>query len=302
VEDQHFNTGEYDPRAYWDERAKTCDGSVHGAVCGHNVSPAENKAMERVQLHSLKRLLKGLLFPGIRVMEFGCGAGRLAQVFVKWGAQYTGVDISPEMLKLARANVQGPADFHQLSSTQLPFPDGSFDLVYSITVIHHNPYEMHESIVRELVRVTKPEGHVLIMEGVGQGQSTFATFLRPIEDWVRLFGKAGVDAVAVRPQAWWIFRDYIAYAPFVLMRKLMGLPPKRKRPFDAILAVPSAYLDPYLVSLLPRRFASNVAILFHKQGAQKECSATSQPGLSTGIGREPVEDQSSVTTPVDAKG
>ncbi|MDQ4142591.1 MAG: class I SAM-dependent methyltransferase [Actinomycetota bacterium] len=98
------------------------------------------------------------------VLEAGCGIGTDGARFAAAGAHYTGVDFSPTALRLARLRfeIEGHRGrFTAGSVTHLPFPDRSFDLVFSHGVIHHVPDTT--AAVREFYRVLKPGGRVLVM-------------------------------------------------------------------------------------------------------------------------------------------
>jgi SAM-dependent methyltransferase len=101
---------------------------------------------------------------GRDVLEAGCGIATDGMRFVRAGARYTGVDFSPTALALARRRLElerGSAAFVQASITDLPFADGSFDLVYSNGVIHHLPDTARA--IREFHRVLRPGGTALVM-------------------------------------------------------------------------------------------------------------------------------------------
>jgi SAM-dependent methyltransferase len=101
---------------------------------------------------------------GQDVLEAGCGIGTDAVQFARGGARYTGLDASPTAIELARqrfALEALPGAFLTGSATALPFPDESFDLVYSHGVIHHIPDT--GAAVREFHRVLRPGGHALVM-------------------------------------------------------------------------------------------------------------------------------------------
>jgi SAM-dependent methyltransferase len=101
---------------------------------------------------------------GADVLEVGCGIATDGVQFVRNGARYTGVDPSPTALSLAqrRFALEGlKAALCDASATALPFPDESFDLVYSHGVIHHIPKP--DEAVAEFHRVLRPGGVVLVM-------------------------------------------------------------------------------------------------------------------------------------------
>ena len=103
---------------------------------------------------------------GKRVLEIGCGIGTDAVNFARAGAAYTGVELSAESLAVARqrfevfglpgALIEGDAE--TLSAVA---PTGSFDLVYSIGVLHHTPQPA--KAIAEIRTLIAPTGELRIM-------------------------------------------------------------------------------------------------------------------------------------------
>jgi len=104
-------------------------------------------------------------FRGKDVLEIGCSIATDGLEFARSGARYVGVDLTPKSIELAkeRFNLFGlPARFEVADAeTRLPFPDDSFDHIYSFGVIHHSP--VPEKIVREIYRVLRPGGSLTVM-------------------------------------------------------------------------------------------------------------------------------------------
>jgi ubiquinone/menaquinone biosynthesis C-methylase UbiE len=101
---------------------------------------------------------------GLRVLEIGVGMGADYLEWLKAGAQATGVDFSSVSLEKARRRCQLAGyepDLHLADAERLPFPDQSFDLVYSYGVMHHSPDTA--ACLREAWRVLRPGGRALIM-------------------------------------------------------------------------------------------------------------------------------------------
>jgi ubiquinone/menaquinone biosynthesis C-methylase UbiE len=100
-------------------------------------------------------------YRGKRVLDAGCGGGRYSVAWRLLGARHvTGIDISATGIEDARQRVaaRGLDDvvFQLGSALELPFPDGSFDVVFSNGVLHHTPdWRLG---VREVVRVLAPKG------------------------------------------------------------------------------------------------------------------------------------------------
>jgi SAM-dependent methyltransferase len=101
---------------------------------------------------------------GLRVLEIGVGMGADYLEWLKAGAEATGVDLSASSIEKARQRCQMAgfhADLQVADAEQLPFPDNSFDVVYSYGVMHHSPNT--PQCVREALRVLKPGGEARIM-------------------------------------------------------------------------------------------------------------------------------------------
>lgn len=98
-------------------------------------------------------------YQGKRILEIGCGIGADAAEFVKHGAEYVGIDISVESLKLAKQrfdveHLEGK--FYEYSGDQDLTKFGKFDLVYSCGVLHH--YPNIEQIINNVYNVLTPDG------------------------------------------------------------------------------------------------------------------------------------------------
>ena len=101
---------------------------------------------------------------GLKVLEVGCGLGTDGAQFAEAGADYTGVDLTEAAVELARKRFELfdlPGQFQTADAENLPFPDGSFDLVYSHGVLHHTP-ETGKAI-QEIHRVLRPGGRAVVM-------------------------------------------------------------------------------------------------------------------------------------------
>jgi ubiquinone/menaquinone biosynthesis C-methylase UbiE len=117
------------------------------------------------------RKVAGISPAGIRVLDIGTGSGHLAIELAGARSEWriTGIDISEDMLRLARQNatrggLANSIDFRQASSAALPFADGYFPLVTSVASLHlwTDPLK----VFREIDRVTSPGGYCLIWDNL----------------------------------------------------------------------------------------------------------------------------------------
>ena len=106
---------------------------------------------------------------GKRVIEYGCGLGKLTVLLARSGAEVTAFDLSEASVDVARkrARMVGVEDritFAIAPGEYLPFDDASFDIAFGKAVLHHlEP----EAGARELARILKPGGRAAFSEPLG---------------------------------------------------------------------------------------------------------------------------------------
>jgi ubiquinone/menaquinone biosynthesis C-methylase UbiE len=98
-----------------------------------------------------------------RLVDVGTGTGRMLALFAGEASHATGIDRSPEMLRLARAKLNGAAiELRQGDIGALPLDDASADTVILHQVLHYLPAP--EAAIAELARILAPGGCVLIVD------------------------------------------------------------------------------------------------------------------------------------------
>jgi SAM-dependent methyltransferase len=118
----------------------------------------------RLEAHILKRL-DAIDFKDKHVLEIGLGQGADSEQIIRRGAIWSGLDLTPESISRvsARLRLRGlPYQRLELGSAlSLPFPDGSFDIVFSHGVLDHVPDIVQAQ--KEIARVLKPGGRLIAM-------------------------------------------------------------------------------------------------------------------------------------------
>jgi SAM-dependent methyltransferase len=112
------------------------------------------RGRRRIVMGAIERLAPP---PGARILDAGCGSGRMLDELARWG-EISGLDAEPA--GVAAANARGHADVRLGSVEELPWPDGTFDLVTCLDVIEHTPDD--RCTLAELRRVTRAGGHLLV--------------------------------------------------------------------------------------------------------------------------------------------
>ena len=101
-----------------------------------------------------------------RALDAGTGTGALAFALSPFVREVVAVDVVPELLAEAqrRAQEYPNVEVREADATALPFGDAEFDVAGSLRTLHH--VARPELVVSELVRVTRPGGHVLVVDQI----------------------------------------------------------------------------------------------------------------------------------------
>jgi SAM-dependent methyltransferase len=138
-------------------------------LCSFHSDPRCIKAVHRVQAKVLQPRFaaareKRTDDVPLDVLEVGTGVGRWAGSFDPADTRFSGVDTSKGMVTAARSNFPDRR-FDQLSSKLLlPYDDESFDLVFGVAVMQHNPQLTRQTLLSEMWRVARPAGRLLFLE------------------------------------------------------------------------------------------------------------------------------------------
>jgi ubiquinone/menaquinone biosynthesis C-methylase UbiE len=138
------------------------------------------------------------------ILDIGCGTGRLLRAAAARfpGATLDGVDAAEGMIKQAAATLPPGLQirFQQAPAESLPFPDGSFDLIFSTMTFHH--WADQQKSMLEVRRVLAPGGRWLLADIVARGLTLVILRLIRVgrvqkrSDLERMLGAAGLGVVA----------------------------------------------------------------------------------------------------------
>ena len=147
---------------YWDERIHDLEMTSHEPGSRDFFADLDEYRFDK--LRYLPKLVDFSGYKGRRLLEVGCGIGTDLVRFAKGGAHAVGVDFSSTALGLAQKNAdcsEVSVELHLANGEDLPFDDGSFDIVYGHGVLQYtaNP----EKMVAECRRVLVPDGQAIFM-------------------------------------------------------------------------------------------------------------------------------------------
>lgn len=146
--------------------------------------------LDGIYERSWKRRLRAELFaharPG-RLLDVGVGTG-CNMPFYPPGAAAVGIDASAAMLARARLRARRlglAVELHEAGLLALPFPDGAFDTVAATFVLLCLPDALQLAALRELSRVTRPGGRILILDYHRSSRSAVRFWMRLLSGWLR---------------------------------------------------------------------------------------------------------------------
>ena len=101
---------------------------------------------------------------GLKILDLGCGNGRLLNALKDKEVQYVGVDNSEKLLSEAQKNYPEYKDkFWKADALNLPFAENEFDMIYSIAVLQHIPSkEYRMKFLKECLRTLKKDGKLVL--------------------------------------------------------------------------------------------------------------------------------------------
>ena len=145
------------------------------------------------------------------ICDLGCGPGQIARYLHRQGVKTLGVDLSPKMVEEAR-RLNREIPFHQGDMLSLPDEENSWGGIAAFYCILHIPREHVVDALREMKRVLKPGGLLLVTFHIGQGVKhldewwekpvnlDFAFYLpHEMEEWLREAGFELVETLVREP-------------------------------------------------------------------------------------------------------
>jgi ubiquinone/menaquinone biosynthesis C-methylase UbiE len=140
---------------------------------------------DKADLPFVDRLVSALP-RGARVLDVGSGPGQFSKYLKEKGFKVKGIDVSDEMLAIARSKVSD-VPFAKMDMRKLEFADRTFDgILAAYSIIHISTPEL-PGVLSEIKRVLKPEGHALFIvqegeadqvvdEPLAEGEKVFMNF------------------------------------------------------------------------------------------------------------------------------
>lgn len=101
---------------------------------------------------------------GMNILDVGCGTGTQLKLYQCYQCNLFGLDLSPSMLAVARGCLGDTARLDLGNATNMPYPDGMFDLVIMMLTLHEMGSAIRPSVLAEIRRVLKQGGQALFID------------------------------------------------------------------------------------------------------------------------------------------
>ncbi len=197
------------------------------AVWGWGTPAGRVRAARRARLIAEGAALQ----PGKRAVEIGCGTGNFTETFAQYGAHILAVDISPELIELAKKRNVPPTVTWVCARFEDSALDGQFDAAIGSSVLHHLEIE---SAIRELWRILKPGGMISFAE---PNMLNPQIAIQKNVPWIkRRLGDSPDETAFIRPSLASLLRrtgfERVKISPFDWLHP--ATPPRLIRPVSAI--------------------------------------------------------------------
>lgn len=226
-------------RQYWERRPCGTSPAIVGAAL-----PLTREWFERIEEHRYRvepfihAVAQFSRHQGKRVLEIGVGTGTDFLQWARAGARCCGVDITEAAVRITQARLYCygfSAPLVRADAQALPFPDGTFDVVYSWGVLHHAPNPRRA--IEEVRRVLKPGG---LFIGMLYGRRSAAA----VKLWIR--------HALLQRRPWRSLTDVIWHHMESIGTKAYTVPELRTLFSDFSSFQPEPLLTPYDTERWPR--------------------------------------------------
>ncbi len=229
-------------RLYYEHGWSTPDGALNMAARYRNYDAAKSQAeydefyasgdfrqFPRAESAFVRALVRRYdLAAGASALDVGCGTGKYAGYLAKSDLNATGIDLSPQAIRVARERFP-ECTFDVGNAEQLPVPEGSFDLVFSsgLSLLNEPDLSVLRPLMEHMVSRAKPGGLIVLVKTTGltgrqaKKNTRLDHTLGALRGLLELPGVEVLDAGATYPQAFQILGRLAFRRPISAVSKLV---------------------------------------------------------------------------------
>jgi len=209
ITDRSSREAIYSKADYWDEKALHLQGDAVSMWPNNHLNALYGK--EHFPL--VESWLRNVA--GLRLLDIGCGTGRMSRFFAERGARVTGFDFSANAIELARRQTKTDNPSYRVCSVFDLADEGSYDIALSwgvLSIACRNRDELKDA-VRRIRHALKPDGILVLLEPIHKG-FLHRVLSMNIEEFITVLGEEGFDVQQVQNLHFWPARLVLAYVPW----------------------------------------------------------------------------------------
>lgn len=199
----------YSRSDYWDEKAARLDGDA--------VSMWPNNHLNTLYGQEHFPLIESWLrnVDGLRILDIGCGTGRMSRYFASRGAQVSGFDFSAKAISLAKRQTQDINPDYRVCSVFELTDQGIYDIALSwgVLAIACVDREQLKEALHRIRTALKPRGKLVLLEPIHKG-FLHRVLAMSLEEFIKVMMEEGFEVKAVRNLHFWPARLLLAYIPW----------------------------------------------------------------------------------------
>ncbi len=199
----------YSKADYWDSKAEELQGDAV-SMWPNNIL---NKHYHEEQMHLVNNKLGE--FNAKKILDVGCGTGRLSRYLSRRGAYVTGIDFSEKAINIAKNIEFDKPITYKVQSVFDMNDEEYFDIIFSwgcVVIAAKNRDEL-KNILDKLRKSLKPDGRVLMLEPIHQG-FVHRVLDMDINEFCDVMELSGFKIESVTDMHFWPIRYLIAFLPF----------------------------------------------------------------------------------------
>jgi 2-polyprenyl-3-methyl-5-hydroxy-6-metoxy-1,4-benzoquinol methylase len=182
------------------ERSKL--GAQHSVLAGSSDETAIHTDI-LLDYITRKELIKSLgTIKNKKIIDFGCGTGRLSTILASKSAQVIGLDTSEELLKLARAkNPELDIDYRQISFEFTPIETKNIYRIFTVGVLYHLNDENLKQRLTDFKNILSADGEFIFLEHVSPVDRVLSNIgkQRSMLTWQQMITEAGMKIINAKP-------------------------------------------------------------------------------------------------------
>lgn len=209
ITDRSHREAIYSKADYWDEKALHLEGDAVSMWPNNHL----NALYGREHFPLVASWLQDVA--GLRLLDVGCGTGRMSRFFAERGARVTGFDFSANAIELARRQTKTDNPSYRVGSVFDLEDNGCYDIALSwgVLAIACRHRDELKDAVRRIRYALKPGGVLVLLEPIHKG-FLHRVLSMDIEEFTSVMIEAGFEVQQVQNLHFWPARLLLAYIPW----------------------------------------------------------------------------------------